>query len=564
MRTPAIGYFAILFLALLSASPLHAKTLGNPNAPKGGEITIGFPGYPKSLNSYVAFEELSLGVSMLVQETLLDADPDTNDPIPLLAKSWSISKDKKTFTFKIDPEARFADGKPVTADDVKFTWDVLLNPKNKTAPFRAMLSSFESCKTLDKMTVEFKAKDLHFKNLEKISGLFILPKHIYSKGDFNKSHNRTIAGSGPYTLLRADKGRQVVLKRNPKYWGAKLSQNIGKFNFDRVTFLSIPDYNVQFEAFKKGDIDFFYFLVSKMWVEDTKGPLFDRGYIKKLKVENSTPYGTQGVAWNMRRPLFQDKRVRLALSYLMNRKRWIDELFYNQYVPSTGPVAVNSEYHHPDNRPIPYDPKKAKDLLAQAGWTKVGNDGILVKDKQRFEFDMLASSPAADRYLTMYQEDLKKMGIKMNIRNVDWATMIRLIDDRQFDAVTSNRGRGIDPSDFAVSWGSEEADKKGSVNITGYKNPEIDKLARQIDETFDKKTRLPLVQKLDKIIGDDQPLSMAWEPTFYRIAYWDKFGMEGKGYHKYTNWKALFHYWWYDKAEAEKLKKAMAANKMLK
>jgi len=554
----------VLVSIFFTTHTLLAMPLGNPKAPKGGKFVVGFSAYPKSLVYYLSFDVFAATVNSVILESLLDVNPKTYELMPLLAESWHVSKDKKTFTFKINPKAKFSDGKPVTAHDMKFTWDTLLNPKNKTAPFKAMLASFESCKVIDDHTVQFRAKTLHFKNLEKVAGLFILPKHFFSKGNFNKAFNRKLLGSGPYLLKEVKRGERIVLKRNPKYWGATLPQNIGKYNFDKLIFKAVSDYNVQYEIFKRGDIDYFYFLVAKMWATQTSGSKYKNNYIKKLKVTNLSPYSMQGFAWNLRKPLFQDRRVRLALSHLMNRERWIKELFFNQYVMGTGIMAVNSVYRSPKNKPIPYSPRKAKKLLKESGWDKVGSDGVLVKGKQRFQFETLYESSAAERYLTMFQEDLKKMGIKMTLRQVDWTTGLKLTDDRQFVAKMIARGRGVDPSDFAVTWGSDQADIKGSANLTGYKNPEVDKLAQEIDQTFNKKKRIPLVRKLDEIIAHDQPMSFAWEATFYRTAYWNKFSFPGKGYFDYSDWSSMYHYWWYDEAKANKLKKAIGAGKRFK
>jgi len=551
----------LLFLLTHSAM---AAPLGNPDAPKGGTFTIGLPGYPKSLLFYLAYEELALATNLLVFETLIDSHPDTNEYIPLLAESWTISPDKKVFTFKLNKAAKFSDGKPVTAEDVKFTWDTITNPKNKTVPFQSALSSFSGCEIVDPQTVKFTAKTLHFKNLEKIGGLMVLPKHFYSKGDFNKSFHLKLLGSGPYTLDSVKQGERIYFKRNPDYWGAKLEQNIGRYNFDRVTFRVAADPNVQFELFKKGDLDYFYFLSAKMWSTETDGAPFKNNYIKKIKAENLLPFSTQGYVWNLRRPLFQDVRVRRALSHLINREKWIKDLFYNNYELATGPVGMKSEYHSPNNKPLSYDPKEARKLLAEAGWDKVGADGIRRKGDLKFEFEMLTDNPGAQRYLTLLQEDLRReAGIKMNIRTVDWATALKLNDDRQFDVVEQARGRDTDPSDFNVVWGSKEADIKGSANTAGYKNPELDALAQKIDETFDKKQRIPLVQKIDEMIGRDQPMSFAWEATFYRLGHWNRFGYPGKGYFQYSNWKNTFHYWWFDKDKDAALAKARKEGKPL-
>jgi microcin C transport system substrate-binding protein len=548
----------LTLVALLFAQIVLAAPFGNPKAPKGGTFTIGYPSYPSDLLMYLAFDELSAGINALIIESLLDQNPNTNEFIPGLAAEWKISPDKKVFTFTMDKNAKFSDGKPVTAEDVKFTFDTVTNPKNKTAPFQADYASIESCVVKDPQTVEFRAKNLHFKNFEKVASLMVLPKHFFSQGDFNRAFHTKILGSGPYTLESIQQGEKIVLRRDPNYWAATQERNQGLHNFDRIVFRAVPDPNVSFELFKRGDLDYFYFLSSKMWSTDTNGAPFTKNWIKKLKVENLSPTATQGIAWNMRKPIFQDRRVRLAMSHLMDRERWIKELFYNNYIPATGAIASKSEYHSPKNTAVPYDPKKARALLKEAGWDKVGTDGVLIKDGNRFEFDLLTDSPGSERYLTRYQEDLKKVGIKMNIRVLDWATAIKLTDDRQFDAREVARGRDVEPSDFAVTWGSKQADIKGSANLVGYKNPELDKLAQEVDETFDRKKRVPLVQRIDEIIGYDQPMSFAWEATFVRLGHWNRYSFPEKGYFKYSTWKSVFYSWWLDNDKDAKLKAARA------
>ncbi len=532
-----------------------AKSYGSPNAIKGGTFTIGYPDYPKDLLFYLGFDEPSDGINGQIMESLLNQDPQTYEFVPGLASEWKISKDKMTFTFVLDKEAHFSDGKPVTAQDVKFTWDTILDKKNKTAPLQALYESFESCKVVDNRTVEFKAKTLHFKNFEKVASLMILPKHFYSQGDFNRAFHTKILGSGPYVLDSLVQGQKIVLKRDPNYWAINRPENRGMNNFERLVYRVVPDYNVQYELFKKGELDYFYFLSSKMWSTETSGPLYQKNYIKKLRVENDTQYGTQGIVWNLRKPLFQDKRVRIALTELMDRERWIKELFYGNYQRATGPVAFNSVYHSPKNNPLPFDPKKARELLKEAGWSKVGSDGILVKDGQRFEFDVLIDNPSLQNQLTLYQEELKKVGIKLNIRQLDWATAIKLTDDRQFDAVMQARSRDVDPADFAVVWGSTAADIKGSANTAGYKNPELDKLATEIDSTFDKKKRIPLVQRIDALLGADQPMSFSYEATFFRLGYWNRYSFPGKGYFNYSTWKNAFNSWWMIRKKTQSLNK---------
>ncbi len=547
--------FTIGFGILGHAAP---RPLGNPRAPIGGNFTIGFSAYPKSLNYYLANEEYALAVNQLILEPLIELSLDTFEPLPRLAKSWTISKDKRLYTFTLSPNARFSDGSTVTAEDVKFTWDTVYNPKHKTAPYQSIWSSFEGVRVVGPAIVEFRVKTVHFQNLEKLADFFILPKAAYAAGDFNKAFNATIVGSGPYQLEKTVPGERIVLGRRSDYWGAQLTQNIGRYNFERILFKVVPDTNVQYEIFKKGDIDYFYFLSAKMWSTETNGTTFQNGYTQKLKGESLFPVATQGIAWNMRRPLFHDHSQRLALSLLLNRERLIREIFYDNYRIATGIVAPTSPYHPSDVLPIPYDPKRAKEVLTQAGWT-LGGDGILTKGGLRFAFEMLIDNPSHQRYLTIYQEDLKRQGIQMDIRVQDWAACLKLMDDWQFDAHLIARSRTVHPYNLMDEWGSPQADVKGSGNVFGYKNPMLDALALQVDGAFDAKKRNRLVQQIVKIIATDVPMTPTWEAKFFRIGYWNRFGFPGKGYQRYSTWRDAYQYWWLDTKKADALKTAVAA-----
>ncbi len=548
----------LLLAAVIATAPLLALSpIGNPNAPKGGTFTVAMPSFPKSLMIYLANEETAMAVGGMVFETLIEMHPDTFEAVPLLAEKWEVTKDQLTFTFHLNAKAKFSDGKPVTAEDVKFTWDTIYNKKNKTAPFQSYFASFSGCEVVNPTTVKFSSKTKHFKNLEKFSSFAVLAKHFFSKGDFNKAYNTNIFGSGPYTLEKFQHGEKINLKRNPDYWGAALPLNLGRYNFDRVAFRTIPDHNVAFELFKKGEVDYFYFLISKTWATEAVGGPFEKNYIVKLKTENKLPFGTQGIAWNLRRPLFSDARVRRALAHLFNFEKVNREILYNNYRPATGVLATTSDYHSPKLKPIPYDPKAARRLFEEAGW-KPGAGGVLEKDGQKFAFELVTDNPVYLRWLTLYQEELKAMGVAMSLRVADWATRLKLMDDWQFDAVDSARGRDIDPSDFTSGWGSKEAEIKGSSNFMGYKNAKLDELATKIDLEFDKAKRIPLVREIEEMISNDQPMLFTTEAMFTRLGYWNRFSFPGKGYFNYSNWRDAYQYWWLDKAKDEKLRAAMA------
>lgn len=555
-----------LLLFLVMAPALFAKTVsfGDSEAKKGGSIVISFGGYPKSLLYYLAADTGSHLVSGLVLDTLLEMDVVNYEPTPLLAESWTVSPDKKTFTFVLNPKATFSDGKPVTAEDVKFTWDAIMNPKNATMVFQSTYKDIESCAILDLRTIQFKAKNIHFQNLENLGSLMVLPKHVFSTGDFNKAFNRTFSGSGPYEFSDVRPGEKIVLARNKNYWASTLPQNVGRYNFDRMTFKVVDDPHVELEMFKRGDIDYLLIGKAKIWVNELVGESYDKNWTVKFRGVTKIPESMAGIEWNARRPLFSDRRVRIAMSHLMNREQWIKDLFYNEYIPTSGVMAPKSEYQAPGNTPLPNSPKKAKELLKEAGWTEINSDGILVKGGLKFEFDLILTSQSLMPPFTLYQEDLKKMGIKMNIRVLDWAAAMKLTDEWKFDAYPLGWTREVDPSNFASMWGSREADQKGSQNLSGYKNPEVDKLCREIDQTFDKKRRIPLVQKLDAVISNDQPMSFMWEGKGYRIIHWNRFSFPKAKYPPYARWNTPIEYWWTDDKLTASLKEAKVNKTALK
>jgi len=555
--------FLALFLTYFTTVTFALTPFGSADAKKGGSITVSISSYPKSIQYYLASDTVSHMLTEAIAEPLIEQDASTFESIPRLAESWEIAKDKKTFTFKLNKAAKFSDGKPVTAKDVKFTWDTILNPKNNTVPMQSFYSDIESCTVIDDYTVQFKAKIVHFQNLEKLGGLYVLPEHFFAGKDFNKTGMLAFQGSGPYKFGELDAGKRIVLERNDKYWGTILKQNQGRYNFDKVIFKITPDAHVQLEMFKRGDTDFMMVTMAKMWVEEMDGEPFQKKWTTKFRLKTKTPSSVAGVQWNMRRPLFKDKKVRLAMSHLMNREQWIKDLFYNEYVASSSINAPDSEYHSPKAKAIKYDPTKAKQLLAEAGWKGTGADGVLTKDGARFEFEMLTVDSPITRALTLYQEDLRKMGIKMNLRTTDWATLLKLSDEWGFDALIVGWTRSVNPSDFKQMWGTAEADMKGSQNKTGYKNPKIDELSSKIDQTFDKKPRVKMVQELDAILSEDQPMSFFWESNSYRIIHWNRFGFPKAISPPYSDWNTPIEYWWFDQAKADALKAAIAQKKSL-
>jgi microcin C transport system substrate-binding protein len=232
---------------------LSNEPVGDPHAIRGGQLNLHTLDFPKSFNAFIDSSVDAADVFGLVYDNLLELNNNTLEFQPLIAKSLETSADKKDFTVKIDPRAKWADGKQITAEDVLFTFDVIMNPKNLTSVQRMSYSRFNRPKVIDKYTVKFIAKTVHYNNLIAVAEFTVLPKHLFEGKDFNKSFNMSLPpGSGPYTLSEVKEGRYYVLSRRKDYWADQLPHHRGMYNFDRIKYKVIRDDNVAFDGFKKG------------------------------------------------------------------------------------------------------------------------------------------------------------------------------------------------------------------------------------------------------------------------------------------------------------------------
>lgn len=371
------------------------NTIGNPEAIKGGEIILSIPDFPATLrtvgkesNSY-----FNSAAASMMYESLLSLDPITEDFMPLLATHWKISEDKKEFTFRINPNARWADGKPVTSEDVIATWKLLVDPGILEAYTNILYQTYEEPVALSKYIVSVKTKHLNWRQfLYFAASMQILPAHYISglKGGeyIEKYQFEFIPGSGPYLIQKEDiqKGQHIIIRRRSDYWAANERWNTGLNNFDLVRFEIVKDPNLEFEKFKKGDID----VVDlsgitrvKYWKELADNDLVKRGLIQRKMIFNEQPAGTRGLCFNMRRPPFDDIRIRKAFAYLFDREKFKERL-YDNMIGLLDSYYENSPYQNPDNIKIRYNYDEAVKLLSEAGWTQKNSDGYLVKDGKNF------------------------------------------------------------------------------------------------------------------------------------------------------------------------------------
>jgi peptide/nickel transport system substrate-binding protein/microcin C transport system substrate-binding protein len=438
-----------------------------------------------------------------VYESLLDADPDTNETLPLLAKSWEVSKDGLSFTFTIDENAKWFDGQPVTSQDVAFTFDTIFDPKVNSAPMKAFYGTLDpKVQLIDDHKLVVHAKTRHFNNLIMAGGIPILPKHFLQGEDMNKGKILTQTfGSGPYMLDKWNKGNDIVLKRNPNYWGMNLKQNKGGYNFEKKLYRVVREPKIGIELLKQGLFSVYGF-TAEQWEQDAKNEKIQQ-YYETYTYTNQAPKGYSFIAWNNKLELFSDKNVRVAMSYLLNRPFMIEKFFYGHALPAIGPISSTSVYAPKDIKPIPYDPAQAVKLLNAAGWTDSNKDGVLDKGGKKLEFSLMFANPDDEKWLTVYKEDLGKVGVIMDLKRVDWNTFTKLLDDKKFEAARLGWTENVDPDLYQI-WHSDSIKGNGS-NFVSYSNAKVDKLILQAQKEFDKQKRIVLNQEIARIIAADAP-----------------------------------------------------------
>jgi microcin C transport system substrate-binding protein len=533
----------------------------NPDAPKGGTLHLSDIGTFDSLNPFILKGTPVSGLTYIGQSFLFDSLMEQSNDEPfsmygLLAESIERPADNSWVAFNLRKEAKWQDGQPVTADDVVWTFNAMM--EKGTPFFKAYYGDVKKVEATSPARVKFTFA--HNDNAELpliLSQIAILPKHYWTeKGrDIGNTTLSPMLGSGPYKIGKVIPGRSIEYIRNPDYWGKDLPVNKGRWNFDRIVIDYYKDSNVALEAFFAGE--YFYRLenTAKLWHTAYDAPAVKDGRIVKEEVVHGRPAGMQAFIYNLRRPVFQDKEVRKALAHVFDFE-WSNKQFAYGSYKRTDSFFENSELAAPDGPPsaeelkileaykgkIPdevfsarYAPPKndgsgnmreniraAAKILDDSGW-KLGADGIREKNGQKLKFEIIDANPMFERWVLPFTANLKKIGVATNFRVLDPAQYQNRMNDFDYDmtimSIAQSDSPGNEQRDF---WSSSKADIKGSRNYIGVKDPVVDDLVEKIIRAKSREELVTLCHALDRILLAGYYVIPQWHSNKFNLAYWKK------------------------------------------
>jgi ABC-type transport system substrate-binding protein len=545
--------FSVLLIILISVfvsmTSLEVMAIGSPKAKKGGTFYYNLGQSPTTLNPLSSSDLYATRVQEYMVETLASRNIDTYEWEPSLATSWKTSKDGKAIDFTLREGVKWSDGKPFTAEDVKFSFDAIVEPTNKykTAHLKPYFENIKQVSIVDKNTVRFEIKKVYFKNFDVAAGLLdILPKHVYentSKKQIKKL-NKTVIASGAYMMDKFKRGKSIILKRNPNWWGAKSKERQYEQNFKKIHLRFIKDGTIALTRAEKGDLDYLS-LNAEEFVKKAKGPKWGKK-VFKTKTQNKAPVPYGFIAWNLKDPLFSAKKVRKALYHLINRKLMIEKFLFGFAMPATGPLYQQSIYADPKVKAIKFDPAAALKLLREEGWKDTDGDQILDKvidgKKRNMSFTILEPNNEFMKYLTIFKQDAQKIGVNIKLKYVEWNTFLKLLDEKKFEAVRLGWGGGSVDWDPKQIWHTDSSANKGS-NFISYSNKNVDKWIDEARETVDKKKRITILRKVFKTIAEDYPYAFFFNAKYGFYAYSKRIGRE-KDTYEYSIGR---EYWWMKK-----------------
>ena len=556
----------------------------NADAPKGGRFAFSVPNWIANQNAST-FNTLSTFTLKndapprmeLTYDSLMQRAIDEPDAVyGLLAETVEISEDGNSYTFRLRPEATFANGEPVQARDVAYTMLTLAEVGHPT--WRIPLEALEDAAVVDERTITLRFDGTQSpRNILTVGLMPIVSADTFAYRDFEGRHTTPIVGSGPYEVGNFEFGRFIEYRRRPDYWAADLPIGKGRSNFDTIRVETFPERQIAFEAFKKGDLNYRQEFTSKVWATEYNFPALNDGRVVKTNIPDELTPSYYVLALNLRREKFQDERVRRALDLAFDFEWTNKNLFYDAYgrgqspfagsdfeaegepneavrvlleevgAPSAAfdqaPIMPTTDGSGNDRAPL----REAAQLLRDAGYTNEG--GALRKDGKPFTIELLVNSPSLERVFLPYVGNLKRIGIEANIRLVDPAQYANRRDTFDFDAILTALSLTATPTEDSLRnlFGSSTADEEGSYNFSGIQDPVIDALIEKAGDVTSRGELRDVMEAIDRVWRANLYAIPAWTSDSHRVAYWDAFGISEKPDYYF----APETHWWWDAEKAE-------------
>lgn len=587
---PKVGtYHALSLLEAPKYGPeFKALDYVDVNAPKGGEIRLASTGGFDSFNPFIIKGEAAPGVGLLYESLMTSPNDDISSEYGLIAESVEVPDDLSWVAFNLRSQARWHDGKPITADDVVFSFATL---KEKGEPlYRFYYANVAKVEKLAERKVKFSFSGPRNRELPQIMGqLPILPQHYWQGRDFEKTSLDPPLGSGAYRVKDFETNRSVTYERVKDWWAKDLPINRGRYNFDRIRYDVYRDATVTLEAFKAGRYDYRPENSAKNWATGYDFPALRDGLVVKQEVPHARPTGMQAFVFNTRRAKFADPRVRQALGYAFDFEWSNKNLFFGQY-HRTRSFFSNSELEakglpSPDELKLleplrdrlppevftrEYQPPKTDgsgnirdnlraglQLLRAAGWSV--KDNRLVGPKgEAMEIEFLLSQPDFERVVQPLIRNLERFGVRARIRTVDSAQYQNRVRSFDFDIIISVWGQSESPgNEQREFWSTAAADRPGSRNTAGIKNPAIDALVDAVIAAPDRQSLVTATRTLDRALQWNHYVIPNWHLTFDRIAYWNRFGRSAVN----PKYSVDLFAWWFDPVKDAALQRGEAPAK---
>jgi microcin C transport system substrate-binding protein len=527
----------------------------SPNALKGGSIRLYAIGSYDSLNPFITKGNVADKIGLIYDSLTVPSQDEPFTQYGLVAEKIEYPEDRSWVIYHINPNARFNDGAKITANDIVFSFNLLM--KKGSPIYSYYYADIKEAKLLTPTSVKFTFKNTNNKELALIIGqLPVLPEHFWKNKSFDKSSLDIPLGSGPYKVKKVDAGRSIVYERVKDYWAKDLPVNVGSYNFDLITVDYYRDDLVAIEALKAKQIDFRNERISKVWNTSYDIPAAKEGLLRKQTIRDYSPRGMQAFILNLRKPPFDNIKFRQALNYAFDFE-WSNKTFFfdsysrtNSYFSNSDLAAeglpqgheleilkpyrnqlpesvFTSEYKNPstdgtgNNRA---NLRAAQQLLAESGYKVIDGKLIDLATNRQVVIEFLERDPTFERILNPYAENLKRLGIQLNIRSVDMSQFINRMKSHDFDmtslTISQSQSPGNEQRDF---WSSSAADTEGSSNYAGIKNPVVDAL---VDLVINAPSRAELVARtkaLDRVLLHNYYSIPQWSILSHRLVYWDKF-----------------------------------------